>query len=265
MKLKSLIAAGAVACAAATAFADGEVSSGNTFGILKLNDTTTTNLIISVPWVDCEIGNVYVSNVVKTTGLTNGDYLILTKRVGTTTSYYSWILTGGVWQSMVLSSTDLAETGLASTSASNERIGRGNALMLHRQHPENGPVYLFGRYDASGTATATLESSSSGVVTTLIAPPGTDGTSFDLTNLSSKFTSGGLATGDTVVFGSKTYSYNTSGKFPGQWTKKEKTQSSTGIGFAQVKLVNEGDVVIEAGRGFWYQRAKNAGTATITW
>lgn len=258
MKLRSILAASAV-CAASAAFAAGEVTSDTTFGILKLDDSTSTNLLISVPWADCESGNVFVSNVVSTVGLTDGDYLILKDD----NNYYSWKLDNGAWTAFAVVDSELGVNPIM--DASGQRIARGKSLMLHRSNPSaSSPIYLFGRYDSS-SATSSISGSS----TTLVANPGTDGSPLLLTNLAGKFTSGSVADGDSVIIDNKTYTYVEDPEDPDKayWTYKAKkvTSQSTGIEFAQKVIVTtEKDVSIAAGKGFWYQR-KSASAATITW
>ena len=263
MKLRNLIALGAVGMASA-ALAAGTLTSANTFGILALADTTSTNLIISVPWVDCADASqgTLVSNVVKTTNLKAGDYLIL--KDGST--YNSWVLTGTApdlhWTAQVVSSTDAGVT--TTVDASGKRIARGMALWLHRSDPANSsPIYLFGQY-STAAATTTIAAGS----TTLVANPGTS--ALTIASLADKFTSGGPADGDKLIVntatGSKTYTYKNSA-----WTYKTAAAATSlptlpGTSGQTAGVVGTATVTtesIEAGKGFWYQSKTGAGT--ITW
>ena len=207
MKLRNLIALGAVGMASA-AFATGTLTSANTFGILALADTTSTNLIISVPWVDCADASqgTLVSNVVKTTNLKAGDYLIL--KDGST--YNSWVLTGTApdlhWTAQVVSSTDAGVT--TTVDASGKRIARGMALWLHRSDPANSsPIYLFGQY-STAAATTTIAAGQ----TTMVANPGTSSALNLNDGFAAKCSSGLPASGDKIMVntasGYRTYTFD---------------------------------------------------------
>ena len=252
MKHRALLSFGAALGIAAAAFGTTAIESANTFGIFKLNDTTTTNLIISVPWVDCanESQSTLVSNVVKTTGLTAGDELVW--KTGSDT-YYGWKLVDGNWSPYEV----VVKGEVTATPGAGEiRVSRGSALWLHRQNPANGPVYLFGQY----TTAAVGETSVSAGVTTLVANPGTsDMTLFSFNT--SKVPA--LAKGDKVFYGSKTYTYDGSA-----WTYKQPGSSVSipGVGsFNQEETATvtaENTVTISAGTGFWFQPR---GARTINW
>lgn len=266
MKLRTLLAVGAVGMASA-AFATGTTTSANTYGIFALPDTTSPDLMISVPWVDCAdvSQNTFVSNVVKTTNLAAGDYLIL--KDGST--YNSWVLTGTApnlhWTPQQVVTPDGVTN---SVDATGKRIARGMALWLHRATPStSSPIYLFGQYSAA-EATTTITAGA----TTMVANPGTSDLKISLlcnNGVYTKFTSGSPANGDKVMVntasGYKTYTFNGSA-----WTKKTKASSSPTPALpggqtpsvAQTVAVTDDDV-IPAGKGFWYQSKTGAGT--ITW
>ena len=260
MKLRTLLAVGAVGMVSA-AFATGTTTSANTYGIFALSDTTSPDLMISVPWVDCAdvSQNTFVSNVVKTTNLAAGDYLIL--KDGAT--YNSWVLTGTApnlhWTAQQVVTSD----GVTATpDSSGKRIARGMALWLHRATPStSSPIYLFGQYSATEATTAITAGA-----TTMVANPGTS--DLKISAITGKFSSGAPANGDKVMLntatGYKTYTYNGSA-----WTYKTTAasalpalpggQSADVAGTATVTDSN----VIPAGKGFWYQSKTGAGT--ITW
>ena len=266
MKLRTLFSLGAAVCVASASAAT--LDSPNTYGILALPDNTSTNLMISVPWVDCTDGaqNTLVSNVVKTTNLKAGDYLIL--KDGST--YNSWVLTGTApnlhWTAQAVASSDAGVT--TTPDASGKRIARGMALWLHRADPANSsPIYLFGQYSSTAVTTTIAAGT-----TTMIANPGTEELKVSLLRNGgtyTKFTSGSPANGDKLMVntasGYKTYTYNGSA-----WTKKI-TMDSTGLptlpggqtpGITQSAAVTDADV-IPAGKGFWYQ--SKTGYGTISW
>ena len=260
MKLRTLLAVGAVGMASA-AFATGTTTSANTYGIFALPDTTSPDLMISVPWVDCAdvSQNTFVSNVVKTTNLAAGDYLIL--KDGST--YNSWVLTGTApdlhWTAQQVVTPDGVTN---SVDATGKRIARGMALWLHRATPStSSPIYLFGQYSAAEATTAIASG-----VTTMIANPGTS--DLKISAITGKFTSGAPANGDKVMVntatGYKAYTYNGSA-----WTYKTTAASALpalpggqSASVAGTATVTDSDV-IPAGKGFWYQSKTGAGT--ITW
>ncbi len=267
MKLRTLFSLGAVVGITASAAASAAtLDSPNTYGILALPDNTSSDLIISVPWVDCANAsqNTFVSNVVKTTNLAAGDYLIL--KDGST--YNSWVLTGTApnlhWTPVSYASTDDPGPGVnTSDDASGKRIARGMALWLHRATPSTStPIYLFGQY-STAAATTTITAGQ----TTMVANPGTS--DLLISAITSKFTEGAPANGDKVMVntatGYKTYTYNGSA-----WTHKTTSASSlptlpgssqqtAGVATSVAVTTNS----IPAGKGFWYQSKTGAGT--ITW
>lgn len=264
MKLRTLFSLGAAVCVASASAAT--LDSPNTYGILALPDNTSSDLIISVPWVDCANAsqNTFVSNVVKTTNLAAGDYLIL--KDGST--YNSWVLTGTApnlhWAPQTVTTSDGVTT---SPAASGTRIARGMALWLHRATPSTStPIYLFGQY-STAAATTTITAGQ----TTMVANPGTS--DLLISAITSKFTEGAPANGDKVMVntatGYKTYTYSGS---KSAWTYKTSAASSElpalpgslgqSAGIATTATVTDSDV-IPAGKGFWYQSKTGAGT--ITW
>ena len=254
------------ACAASVAFATEGVAGDTTFGILKLADTSSTDLVISVPWTDCETGRgVLVSNLVMTTNLTPDDILI--RKDGS--NYQSWGLTSSGWSGMTIAETG---TGTAwkpgvtniTAGANTTRVARGNAFMLHRQDPTIGPIYFYGRYDISPTNSTLIAGE-----TTLVGNPGTSGQPFALHNLN---VSGGAGDGDIVIIGSKTYTYKTAYT---NWTYKKAGETPITLPNGQTTTVPETVVVhgrdaahtvtIPAGQGFWYRRKTGNSNTSINW
>ncbi len=203
MKLSKFFTLGAVAGMATAAVATTTLTSGNTYGIVALADTTCTNLIISIPWVDCTDSSqgTLVSNVVKTTNLTAGDYII--RKSGTT--YQSWVLTGEA-PNLYWKPQTVADAGVTTTTdgADTARMTRGDALWLHRSNPaSSSPIYLFGQY-TNTTATSTISAGAATLVGnasgSAIAPG------------SFTWSSGGPASGDRIMVntasGYRTYTYD---------------------------------------------------------
>ena len=259
MKHRTLFSFGA-AFGIVAAAAAAEVASENIFGILALNDTTSANLIISVPWVDCTdvSQGTLVSNVVKTTNLQVGDYII--RKSGST--YQSWVLTSGAggnyWKPQIVVGAGVTTT---TEGANTARMARGDALWLHRQNPaESSPIYLFGQYTSAGASTTIAAGT-----TTLAANPGDSAKSPNYFS----WANGGPANGDKILVntatGYRTYTYNGT-----KWTYVTKTQGAAlpalpgtnEVTYEYTSTENDADA-IPAGKGFWYQSATGAGT--INW
>ena len=260
MKLRTLFSLGAAVCVASASAAT--LDSPNTYGILALPDNTSTNLIISVPWVDCANAsqNTFVSNVVKTTNLAAGDYLIL--KEGST--YNSWVLTGTApdlhWTPQIVTTSDGVTTTL---DADGKRIARGMALWLHRADPANSsPIYLFGQY-----STAAAETAIAAAATTMAANPG------DAAKNPNSFTwtSGGPAKDDKILVntasGYKTFTYTGSAwkyivRVKGSAIGPALPGSLGQTAYSYTVTTNDAES-IAAGQGFWYQSKTGAGT--IAW
>lgn len=72
--MKKILAVSAL-LASVAAFA-ASVASDNTFGVLKISDTTSQQLVISVPWENVGSGgNVKITDLVLPTGLDEGTTL----------------------------------------------------------------------------------------------------------------------------------------------------------------------------------------------
>lgn len=261
MNLRKLFSLGAAA-GMATAAAAASLVSDNVYGILALADTTSPDLIIAVPWVDCTDASqgTFVSNVVKTTNLKAGDYII--RKSGDT--YQSWVLSGTApalyWKPQVV-----ADKGITTVTdgADTARMARGDALWLHRADPANSsPVYLFGQYTSAAASTKIVAGS-----TTLVASPAAS--DLKVSDITSKISS--VTKGDNVIVttatGAMTYTYNGTA-----WTYKT-TATDTSLpalpGGQSASLSVTVPVTdsnkIPAGTGFWYQSKAGSGEKTITW
>jgi len=254
MKHRTLFSFGVV-LGIAVAAAGADLNSDNTFGILSLSDNSSADLVISVPWVDCTDAsqNTYVSNVVKTTNLTAGDYLIRKTSGGV---YQSWelVTSGGsaYWVPTVVQNAGVTTT---TEGADTARIARGDALWLHRQSPSTStPIYLFGQFKAEGATTSVAANT-----TTLVANPGTS--AMTAAQFAAKVPS--LAKGDKMIIGNKTYTcaeVNSELK----WTTKRSGETVTigGQTYTPVVNVDASSDSIPAGTGFWFQPV---GARTINW
>lgn len=250
--MKKLLTIAAIA-AASTALA---VESSNTFGILRVTiPAGQKSAIIAAPWIDAGTAGetIKVKDLIKTANLTHasaenatdGDKIYVFN--GTSyTAAFQLVEVDGVTKWMGIT---MVVTGSEQTPAGNDltAITRGDAVILdmNTAPTENKDIYLYGQYKVPPTTTTV------GAGMTLIAAPMTE--DLDLN----------AATWETVADGDMIYVRNTAAgavspiqiltyknnqwgySTRGQW----KTDKST----------------IPAGEGFWYVRANDAGTMTITW
>jgi len=131
------------------------------FGVLKV-PSSTTNTIVSVPWLESGTGSdsVTVSNLVLTSGLSNGDTIKLFENGAYTKT---WVLDNGVWTggNVVSGNNDVKQSGNDQTT-----IARGKAIMLTRTGNDlSKGFYIMGK-PASAGVQVTLGSGYS-----LVAPP----------------------------------------------------------------------------------------------
>ena len=167
--MKKLLAIGTAVLAGALV-AD-TVESSNTFGVLKVTPSSTTDgseTVICVPWVDAgttgEGQSIQVKNVVKTSNLKNGSELL--QYVRSSKTYNGWVLTDGVWTG----ATSVTANGVAAASNDSATLSRGDALIIRTSWPENATdknIYLYGQYQSTGIGTQTLTAKA----WNLIAPP----------------------------------------------------------------------------------------------
>ena len=133
--------------AGAALFAN-EPTDSATYGILAVSDTTTTNTVVGVPWLNVGEGNVTLSNLVSTATLAENDMVYFYE--STTTTWYSYKVQSGVF---VPVTTVNGEAVTPPSAANVKTFARGTGLIIQRANTTN-PIYLCGRYD-SNTPTAT--------------------------------------------------------------------------------------------------------------
>lgn len=248
--MKKLVAVSAL-LASVAAFAT-SVTSDNTFGVLKIADTTSQQLIISVPWVAVGDGetNVKITDLVLPTGLEDGTMLYYFDQ--TESKYMSFKVSGGSWMDGKLN------TGLEYDA--NQAIARGSALIIVR--PESTtypPIYLSGQYAQAASSTIAAATASEPSYT-LIAPTVANSTSVNLNVYSwSK-----ANRGDAITFGTTTYNFDGTNWYTETQGTDSPIQVEGGSTFTPPTKVID-NITIPAGQGAWYIRAKGGDSFSVNW
>jgi len=262
MKLRSIIST--VAATVAVGAMATDYTAGNTFARLPVT-ANYASTIVALPFSGCGMaeGSIYVTNLVMTTNLDEGDTLMHFN--GTT--WDAWEIDDkGKWRGLNTSTT---AGGLAVTAPASEvAINCGEACWLTRKTPSN-KFYLYGQVNAAKTD-VTVKSSASKVLYTIVGCPYEAG-DFDITGIT------GAAPGDTIQCmannekGYVEYLYTNSNWCAAQTTvTSSKLPAVLGGGETAVTnttwtAISAGTVRVPAGCGFMYGRAKNAGNLSITW
>ena len=131
-----------------------------TYGILAVSDNASSNTVVGVPWLNVGAGNVTISNLISTAGLTNGDGVYLYEN-GVWSGY---VLDSGIWDPTTTVGTN---TVVAADDADEKTVARGTGLIIQRANT-NATIYLCGRY-TNETIITTITANS----LTLIANPTT--------------------------------------------------------------------------------------------
>ena len=268
MKLRSLICVSAIAATAASFAIDG----GNTFARLKVTSDVKDS-IIAIPFAGCgeSTAEIYVTNLVMTAGLANGDTLMYNNG----TAWYAWEIQGasgntaGHWVGV---STSSKTTQTLAAPAEEFKVACGKACWLLRS--TTGAYYLYGQVTnvLQGVRVAGAASANA-VAYTIIAKP-SESTPLDLNDW--KGAAKGIGDGDTLLVsdaskatGQVTYKYSTTA---GAWTQATLTTTEvTNPRTKQTSLVTNttwtaisSSVTIPAGKGFMYGR-KGTSYADLAW
>lgn len=238
-------------CAAVASFVAvaSTVESSNIFGVLKVPTGagygTNTEVIVGVPWLAVGSGEVNVAptNLVATTGLTDGDWLFYYNP--SDKNFYSWQLSSGSWAAATT-----VEKVTTITPTGSEVVARGNALVVITT---NSYVYLNGQYTSTAVSAQTIATGTQATdyTYTLLAPP----TTSDYNVNDATWTN--VNAGDWIVTGLDTiYTRNADNT---AWQKKN---GKDGNGFTE--YTTDG-VTITAGRGAWYIRYGNGEAPTVKW
>lgn len=259
MKLRSITFAASVAFAASAS----ALTTTNTFARLPVT-ANYASTIIALPFSGCGMaeGSIYVTNLVMTTNLEDGDTLLHFN--GTT--WDAWEISGGNWRGLA---TSTKSAGLSvSAPASEVAINCGEACWLNRRTPSN-KFYLYGQVNAA-KRDVTISSSDSRKVYTIVGCPYEAGP-FDIKTITN------AAVGDTVLLmaandsGKVEYLY-TNGNWCASSTSEKTVKLPAFLGGTTATITNtvwsavgDGVATVPAGCGFMYGRAKGAGNLTLTW
>jgi hypothetical protein len=242
--------------AARAAFAQETAVSTNQFGLLRV-DSTLTNTIVAVPWLDLS-GNsspsaVSVADIVKTANLTVGDKLSAYKPDGT---YDSWELKSTGWDPVTTVTTGGSSTAPA---ADGRTVALGSAFWLYRQNPTSEgvavPFYIYGQVPASAVTTTISAPDATTPVWNLVANARNAAVALNSLTVSS----GSINAADEI--------YIVADGNPTMYTYK----AGQGWGCITRVTVNGrpvnrwavSDVTIPKGTGFWY--VSKGGNPTFTW
>lgn len=234
MKLRLMICT----AAASTALFAADVESA-TYGVLAVSDTTTTNTVVGVPWVNVGEGNVTLSNLVSTATLAENDMVYFYE--GNT--WYSYKVQSGVF---VPVTTVNGENVTPPSAADVKAFARGTGLIVQRVNTTN-PIYLCGRYDSTSPSATSVSAGS----TALIANPKT---------VEVKITVGNV--GDQISVPGNGGTMNTYEKRSDGWYGTV-TDNSLGFPITRKVKLDEG-VPLAAGKGAFYVN-KGESAVTINW
>ena len=248
--MKKIVAISAL-LASIAAFAT-SVTSENTFGVLKIADTTSEQLIISVPWEKVGGGDVKITDLVLPKGLYDSTKLYYYDG----SNYMAFGVKDGQWQN--------GELAGGAVYNENQSIARGSALIIVRTKGDEDAaypvIYLSGQY-AAATNSTIAEATSDAPSYTLIAPTVANSSNVDLNTVSDRWSEAKV--GDVITYGTTTYNYD--GRFWYKETMGDTSISVTGgSSFKPPQKVTTG-ITIPAGQGAWYIRAKGGTSFTVNW
>ena len=236
MKLRLMICAMA---ASAALFAT-DYATSDTFGLVRVTDTST-NTVIGVPWVGATGSAISLSNLVSTATLSAGDVVYLYE--GTTWKAYK-LSAAKVWEPYTTVGVGGVE---GAPSADNKTLARGTGMIIQRASADDA-IYLCGRLDTT-TPSATAIAASS---TVFFGNPLT----------TTKTISSEGVNGDKIVVlkdggGSTIYE-----KKDGVWGTYVETTTTTTRGTKKTQTWTPG-CTLAPGMGAWYQAGEAA--ASISW
>ena len=196
-------------------------------------DSGLKNTIVAIPGLDLAGGNLAISNLVKTTGLTPGDKLYAFSN----NEYETWELDSDRhWtkasKRYTISSSGVGEIG--STDASIMRMDVGSGIWLSRTGSLESPFYIYAAH-----AEATTNTVAAGA-TVLLGNPKT-----------SAAEPIGAAVGDQILV-------------PTATVLKPYTWKGSSEGWKTINSTLTADGGIRAGTGFWY-KSNGSSEVKITW
>jgi len=258
MKLRSLICVSAIAATAASFAIDG----GNTFARLKVDTGSITNSIIAIPFAGCgeSAAEIYVTNLVMTTNLSDGDTLMYNNG----TAWYAWEIQSGAWAPLNAGT----KNGVTIADPQDFKMLCGKACWLIRQSSAN-PVYLYGQVtNVLRSVEVAGATGGNAYGYTLIAKP-SESSALDLNTWhpAEANTDDLLIVPEANAMGQKTYRYNGTA-----WqTVTQSTSNVTNPRTKETRVVTNSTwtvisttTTIPAGKGVMYGR-KGASGATLAW
>lgn len=264
MKLRSIISTVA-ATVAVGAMATTDYNASKSFARLPVSGAPAS-AIIALPFSGCGDaveGSIYVTNLVQTTNLENGDTLMHFNG----TKWDAWEISGGAWRSIATSTNAAGVT--VSPPASEVAINCGEACWLTRKTPSN-TFYLYGQVNENKRSVTVAAGTGTKPTYTIVGCPWETG-SFDVTTIVGDDGDTVLLMDSTSANASKKIEYTYTG---GAWKKKSYTEGA-GVTIGGITIpssgtetyvaLGEGDPkTVPAGLGFMYGRKANT-TLTINW
>ena len=246
---RSLALACLFASSLAFATATTTVTSGNTFGVLRVDVGTAEQVIIAIPWLAASTdgSDIKVTDVIKTANLYSGDQLYY---YNTSTGKYQ------VWQ-LDDNKAWVAATRIDGTEdvVDGQTLTRGNAILLKRPGTKSSSIYLYGQVPSTSTCEVTMAQGTTDTPAyTLIAPPAVSETDLNSATWSD------VADGDVIVLDDGSVLNYVTIDAAKKWAKRTGFDSDT-----NADTYSTGSSTISAGQGAWYVSRGGTVAATVTW
>ena len=248
---RSLALACLFASSLAFATATTTVTSGNTFGVLRVDVGTAEQVIIAIPWLEASTGDadISVTNVIKTANLYSGDQLYYYNTESG--KYQVWELGADkTWAAATDVSSETTEDVSADTT-----LKRGNAILLKRPGTtKSSSIYLYGQVPSSSECTVEMAKGTTDTPAyTLIAPP-----AVSETDLNKNATWANVATGDYIVLDVGTLLNYVTIDGTEKWAQRTGFEDHT-------DTYSTDAAKISAGQGAWYVSRGGTSAATVKW
>ena len=225
--------------------------SENTVGVLK-TATSAKKAIIAVPWLSlADGGNISVSNLVKTAGLTKGDRLNVYNKAEKRYDVYE-LTAGKAWNPIAIYKigADGAVEMASSGSPEATTVARGSGVWLERQETKQ-PIVSYGQVPTEEVMTTIDAGTKETPTWDLLAVPTTEAV-----DLAATF---GTDANDRILVPTegapRVYTVE-----DGAWgaTKTMEVIDRWGNKTGGVKVIREAVTTLPAGMGFWYLNGGNA-------
>lgn len=238
MKLRLMICT----MAASTAlFATDPTTSSVVYGVMGVADTSSSNTVVGVPWV-----NATLSNLVSTATLDTGDIIYLYE--GET--WYGYRLNAGVWEPYTTVTGTGNTTVQTPDAADVKTLAQGKGLIVQRASCIN-PIYLCGRYEVATGLNTQIPAGA----TVLIANPAT----------TAKAIGNDVgAVGDQICIPLNGGALKIYEKTSDGWGTYEETKTTKGGRTKTVRTWKSG-CTLAPGMGAWYENKSENATASISW